>query len=107
MINCRLITICVLLSATSVESQTMPDKCVALPSRTQVCPHLIYKKSPVNVAMTNTKQGEIVCVCLADFVNLRLPAESKLAKIEQKAELSRSAKALKMAPKDLLKLIRD
>lgn len=85
----------------------VPENCVQLPQRTQVCPHLMYKKSPVKLVPYNIEQGQMVCICMADFNELRMPAEGDQEKIEQQVALSRLAEKLAIPERDLLSLIRD
>ena len=95
------------LTCTLVSSaHAVPEQCLQLPERTEICDHTLYKRSPVDVPATNVKKGEMVCLCMADFLPLRIEADSEVAKIEQQVELSRSAKKLNMTEQDLLTLIR-
>ena len=88
-------------------SAEVPGECVQLPERTRVCPNELYKRSPVDVPPLAIKAGEMVCICMADFSALRIEASSQVEKINQKAELTRSAIKLGMSEQDLLSLIRN
>ncbi|MCV2885749.1 hypothetical protein OE749_13710 [Aestuariibacter sp. AA17] len=96
-----------LLLLPSITFAQMPENCLELPERSDVCPHLVYKKSPVDVNVVNVKAGDMVCICMADFTEIRLPADSRQKQIEQQVALSRSASKLGMKPEDLIKLIRE
>ena len=87
-------------------SAKVPGECLQLPERTRVCPNELYKRSPVDVPPLAIKEGEMVCICMADFVALRIEASTQIEKINQKAELTRSAIKLGMSEQDLLTLIR-
>ena len=84
----------------------VPDECLELPQRSDVCPHLIYKKASVDVPPMAVKKGEIVCICMADFIELRLPAEGVEARQQQQQILSRKASLVGLSDADLLNLIR-
>lgn len=93
------------VAATSI-AQELPDKCLQLPQRQDVCPNLLYKKSPIAVTQTQTKQGEIICICMSDFNTLRLDADSSIDQINQKVDLARASEALGISEEDLILLIR-
>lgn len=92
--------------AQPVMAQSMPDSCLQLPKRQDVCPNLLYKKAPIAVVQTNTEAGEIMCICMSDFNSLRIDAQSSIDKINQQVDLSRAADALDISEQDLLTLIR-
>ena len=103
-------TLLLLFSASlsvNIAAQGLPDVCVKLPQRTAACPNIIYKRSPINVPITNTKKGEMVCICLADFTTLRIEAETEPAKQQQMAELKRMSSAVGIPERDLITLIRN
>lgn len=100
-LSLTVITVCA-----SAAAQQLPDRCVQMPQRTQVCPNLLYKKSPVDVDMTNTKSGEIVCICMADFEEIRIEATGTIEKTEQQVAISRAASRIGLSENDLLTLIR-
>ncbi len=91
---------------TSFNLSAVPEKCVQLPTRTTPCTNLLFKKSPVAVPIMQTEKGEMVCLCMDDFNELRIEAESELEKIDQQVALSRAAEKLGMSETDLLILIR-
>ena len=105
-IKCSALWITALTCSMSPFAQAVPEQCLQLPERTEICDHTLYKRSPVDVPATNVKKGEMVCLCMADFLPLRIEADSEVAKIEQQVELARSAKKLNMTEQDLLTLIR-
>lgn len=90
----------------SAQAQSLPENCLQLPQRTKVCPNLLYKRSPVDVEILNTKAGEMLCICLADFADLRVPANTEAGKVDQLVSLSRAAARLNMPEDTLLELIR-
>ncbi|MCC2617663.1 hypothetical protein LJ739_15525 [Aestuariibacter halophilus] len=92
--------------STVATAQQLPTVCVELPTRTEVCDNLLYKRSPVDVPLTSTQKGEIVCICMTDFSDLRLPAKGELDIIDQQVSLDRAARALEMDQQTLLELIR-
>lgn len=96
----------IVVTAQPALSQALPDKCLQLPKRQDVCPNLLYKKSPIAVATTETKQGEIICICMSDFNTLRLDADSSIDKINQQVDLTRASEATGISEQDLLLLIR-
>lgn len=104
----RLITTLMLMfTATGVVfAQELPTLCVQVPQREAVCPNLLYKRSPIDVGMTNTKQGEVVCICMADFAKIRRPANSQTESVNQQVALSRLAAKVDLSEQDLLTLIR-
>ena len=101
------ILLCGTFASLTIAAQSLPDKCVKLPQRTTACENIIYKRSPIDVPLTNTKQGEVICICIADFASLRIAAETEVGKVDQLVELSRKSVATGLAEKDLLKLIRN
>ena len=90
----------------SIVQGKVPEECVQLPERAGYCPHTLYKKSPVDVPYLNIKTNEMVCICMADFAELRIKASSEQGKIDQQVALSRAARKLDMSEQDLLTLIR-
>ncbi len=84
----------------------LPDACVQLPQRTDACPNIVYKRSPIDVAQTNTKKGQMICICMADFSSLRIEAESEMGKVDQLIELSKLSVVLSLTEDELLQLIR-
>lgn len=91
----------------SAGAQTLPEECVQVPERTLVCPNLLYKKSPIDVPMINVQKGQIVCICMADFSDIRIPAESQLEIVDQKVTIARLAVKVNLSEQDLLTLIRE
>lgn len=102
----RILPIIPLAICAPMMAQEMPDTCVQLPERTEVCPNLLYKKSPIPVPMTNTEKGQIVCICMTDFADIRLPAKSQSDQVNQQVSLSRLAVKVNLSEQDLLTLIR-
>ena len=84
----------------------IPSLCLERPNRVQVCPNIVYKKSPVDVPALHVKTGEIVCICMADFAELRVEATDEVEKIKQKSSLKMAAGLTGLSEQDLLTLIR-
>ena len=84
----------------------VPQTCIQLPERTEVCAHQLYKRANFGIAALNIIEGQMVCICMADFNNLRVAQTQGLASVDQKVELSRSAKQLGISETALLELIR-
>lgn len=84
----------------------MPEKCIQLPERKKACPNILYKKSPIKLLPFSVNKGEIVCICMADFSSLRIPAKSEVDKIDQQVTLQKIAEKLALPESDLLILIR-
>lgn len=99
--------ILLLTCITSFAVAAVPEQCIQLPTRTAVCPHLLYKKSPVDVVTPKTSKGEMVCICMDDFKELRIEAQSELDIIDQQVALKRAAEKLAISEADLLTLIRN
>lgn len=106
MINRNCLFAAVLLSGTA-GAQVLPEQCVQVPERTEVCPNLLYKKSPIDVPMLTIQKGQIVCICMADFAEIRIPASSQLEMVDQKVSISRLAAKVNLSEQDLLTLIRE
>lgn len=102
-----LVLLCWVFTSVNIAAQGLPDKCVELPQRSTACPNTVYKRSPINVPLINTMEGEIICICMADFATLRIEADSEAGKVNQLVELSRKSVAIGIPEKDLLKLIRN
>lgn len=95
-----------LLSVTPSVLAQVPEECLQLPERTEFCPNVLYKRSPVDVPQLNIRTNEMVCICMADFAELRIAASTEQGKIDQQVALSRAAFKLDMSEQDLLTLIR-
>ncbi len=87
-------------------AQELPSQCIQLPQRTTVCPNLLYKRAPVDIPNLTVKQGDLVCVCMADFIDLRLAATTEQGKIDQLVSLSRASNRLNISETELLALLR-
>lgn len=85
----------------------LPEQCIQLPQRTEVCPNLMYKRANVQIEATNTQVGEIVCICMADFESLRIRALTEPEKSQQAVTLARAAASLGISEAELIALIRN
>lgn len=88
-------------------SQEVPEQCVQLPQRTQVCPNLLYKRASLSLPSLNVIEGEMVCICMADFQSIRIAAATEQGKIDELVELGRLANQLSISESDLVSLIRE
>ncbi|MEP4891265.1 MAG: hypothetical protein ABJV04_14655 [Aliiglaciecola sp.] len=96
---------CCLIFAVNAQ-ENLPDKCIQLPERTSVCPNILYKRSPVDIPQFEVKEGEMVCICMADFNSLRIAASDDAGKVDQMVALTRASVKLKIDEKTLLEVIR-
>ncbi|WP_343859185.1 hypothetical protein [Aliiglaciecola litoralis] len=87
-------------------AQELPSNCIALPTRTQVCPNLLYKRAPISVESLNIQEGEAMCICLTDFSSLRVSAADEQGKVDQLVSASRAAAKLNITETELLTLLR-
>ena len=88
-------------------SAQVPEACIQSPSRSAICDHLIYKRSPVDVAALEIQKNQMICLCMADFQSLRVPIRKGIAATEQQVELARTARRLGISEDVLLSLVRD
>lgn len=91
----------------SALAQDVPEQCVQLPQRTLVCPNLIYKRAPLSLPSLSVVEGEMVCVCMADFNIIRIAAETEQEKVNELVELGKLAHQLGISESELISLIRD
>jgi hypothetical protein len=84
----------------------LPSKCLQALERQNVCPHLIYKKAALPVALLDVEKGDVICICLTDFKGLRDIPVSKVGHINQKVTLQRLVEKHNLSEQDLLTLIR-
>lgn len=90
----------------SSAQQAMPQTCIQSVQRTEVCPNLLYKRSPIDVAQLEIKEGDMICLCMADFSDLRIRALSEPQMSRQALKSSRMAADLGIPAETLLQLIR-
>ncbi len=90
----------------SSAQQAMPQKCIQAVQRTEVCPNLLYKRSPIDVEQLEITEGEMICLCMADFSDLRIRALTEPQMSQQALKSSRMAADLGIPAETLLLLIR-
>ena len=105
--NRSVIFCCLLLVALTTGAHALPSKCLQAPERQNVCPHLIYKKAALAVALLDVDKGDIICICLSDLKVLSNTKTSKVAQIDQQATLQRMAKKYQLSTQDILTLVKD
>ena len=79
----KVVIICLLLLGLAIDFYALPSKCLQASERIDVCPHLIYKKSALSVALLDVHKGGVICICLSDFKALNNLVVSKVEQIEQ------------------------
>ena len=89
------------------KAQALPAKCLQAEERQNVCPHLIYKKSALSVALLDVEKGEVICICLSDLKTLMNTEKSKLNQINQSVTLQRLAEKYELNEQDILTLIKN
>ena len=94
-----------LLGLTSV-AYALPSKCLQAVDRKAACPHLIYKKAALAVALLNIEKGDVICICLSDLKALKKTAASAIERIDQQVTLARMAEKYQLDEKDILTLIK-
>ncbi|WP_041713111.1 hypothetical protein [Paraglaciecola sp. T6c] len=90
----------------AVKLQAMPEQCLQSSARDEACPHLIYKKSPVDIKKLSVKSGDMICLCLSDLPDVRGASEKDLRSPELQVTLSRFANDWGLSESELLLLIR-
>jgi hypothetical protein len=105
--NRMVIFCCLLLVVLATGAHALPIKCLQAPERQNVCPHLIYKKAALAVALLDVDKGDIICICLSDLKVLSNTKTSKVAQIDQQATLQRMAIEYQLSAQDILTLVRN
>jgi hypothetical protein len=90
----------------STKLLALPEQCLQSSFRSEPCPHLIYKKSPIDIAKLSIKTGDMVCVCLTDVSGVREATVKALSSPELQVTLSRFAADWALSESELLLLIR-
>lgn len=85
--------------------QALPSKCLQVEEMQKACPHIIYKKAALPVAVLDVEKGQIICICLSDLKALRNTATSKVEQINQKVTLQRMAEKHQLTEQDIVTLI--
>ncbi|AGH42233.1 hypothetical protein C427_0123 [Paraglaciecola psychrophila 170] len=57
--------------------------------RQNACPHILYKRAALSVALLDAWKGDVICICLSDFKGLRNTTMSKVESIEQHVTLQK------------------
>lgn len=98
---------CLLFVGFTTAAQALPSKCLQAAEKLNVCPHLIYKKAALPVALLEVDKGDIICICLSDFYVLNSTAKSNTEQIDQQVTLQRIAKKYQLKEQDILTLLRN
>jgi len=98
---------CLIFVGLTTVAHALPTKCLQAPERQSVCPHLIYKKAALPVALLEVEQGDVVCICLSDLKALHSPAKNRVEQIDQQVTLQRIAKKYQLNEQDILTLLRN
>jgi hypothetical protein len=78
---------CLLFVELTTVANALPSKCLQAPERQSDCPHLIYKKAALPVALLNVEKGAVICICLSDFQELLNTVTSRVEQIDQEVAL--------------------
>lgn len=90
----------------AASAQALPEQCLQSMARSESCPQIIYKKSPVDIPKLHIKAGGMACLCLADVLGIREARAAQLQTPELQVSLTRFAQQWDMSEQDLLLLIR-
>lgn len=107
MTTTKLVYFCFFLFAgLSAVAQALPSKCLQAVERHNICPHFIYKKAALAVAVLDVDKGGVICICLSDLQVLRHTAMSQVEQIDHQVTLQRIANRYQLSEQDILTLIR-
>lgn len=87
-------------------AQSLPTDCIQEPSRTSVCPRLIYKSAELPHPQTRQLETRIVCICLADFDDLLLPANNDVEQKMKEMRMKSLTAQLQITEEQLLDLVK-
>ncbi|MBU3019496.1 hypothetical protein KO519_17610 [Paraglaciecola agarilytica] len=87
-------------------AQAVPEQCLQSSARSETCPHLLYKRSPIDIAKLSVKTGEMMCLCLSDVAGMRGASEEDLSRPKLLVSLRRLAGDWDLSESELLRLIR-
>jgi hypothetical protein len=108
MMKNRIVLFCCLLFAElTTVAYALPSKCLQSLERQNACPHLIYKKAALSVALLGVEKGDVICICLSDVKELTNTAMSKVESINQPVTLQRLAEQHQLSEQDILTLIKN
>jgi hypothetical protein len=105
--NILVLFCCLLFVGLTAEAHALPSKCLQAPERQNVCPHLIYKKAALQVALLDVAKGDIICICLSDINVLSNTVMSKVEQIDHQVTFQRIAQKYQLSQQDILTLIRN
>lgn len=91
----------------TLPAQALPSKCLQAGEKQNICPHIIYKKAALPVALLDVEKGDVICMCLSDLKGLRNTKTSKLEQINQNTTLQRLAEKYELTEQDILTLVRN
>lgn len=104
--NSIVVFYCLLLVGLTSRAHALPTKCLQAPERKNVCPHLLYKKAALPVALLDVEKGDIICICLGDLNALKNMESSNVEKINQQVTLQRIAEKYQLSEQDIFTLVR-
>ena len=107
MIKNRIVFVCFLLfvGLTTTVAYALPSKCLQALERQNACPHLLYKRAALSLALLGVEKGDVICICLSDFKGLRNITMSKVESIEQHVTLQKLFQMHQLSEPDILTLI--
>lgn len=103
--NVMIVFCLLLLVGLTTVVQALPSKCLQVEEKQKTCPHIMYKKAALSVAVLDVEKGEVICICLSDLKGLRNTATSKVEQINQKVTLQRLAEKHQLTEQDMVTLI--
>ncbi len=79
----------------------LPEQCFQSTTRVRACGHMTYKK-----VVLEGEQAKVVCICLEDFEDIRVPASDEIGIAKQKYAIRKYSAELGLSEEALLKLVR-
>jgi hypothetical protein len=107
MIKKRIVLFCFILfvGLTATVAYALPSKCLQALERQNACPHLLYKRAALSLALLGVEKGDVICICLSDFKGLRNITMSKVESIEQHVTLQKLFQMHQLSEPNILTLI--
>ena len=87
-------------------AHAIPQQCVRMPDKTNVCEHVIYKTIRGLNAPSIASDRDVYCVCLQDFSHLILPGATAEERAQQALDIENITAVLDITEEQLLRLIR-
>jgi hypothetical protein len=85
----------------------LPELCLQSPRRTDVCPHLLFKKSNVVIPALKVQKHSLICVCLSDINPLMQKSQIESVKIDQQVGWKELTERYQLNKEAILALIRE